>query len=132
MGRPLTKGEIVTIPVLIIETVYAPPEPENEEFDYYMEEGEPCIREITVTFRELVRLIENEYLRPSSFPLVEPGIRDWLNADGEQDFRTGELIEKSLHLSPSAVNRTHKYWAKAWAAAGVRFNHSHCIRRGAP
>ena len=120
------------IPVLIIETVYAPPEPENEEMDYFMEEGEPCIREITVTFRELVRLIRDGYLRPSSFPLAEPGIRDWLNADGEHDFRTGELIEKSLHLSPSAANRTAKYWAKAWTAAGVRFNHSHHIRRGAP
>lgn len=118
------------IPVLIIETVYAPPDSEDKEMDYFMEEGEPCIREITVNFRELVRLIRDGYRSPSSFPLAEPGIRDWLNADGEQDYRTGELIEKSLHLSPSAVNRMHKYWAKAWAAAGVRFNHSH--HRGAP
>lgn len=120
------------IPVLIIETVYAPPEPENEEMDYFMEEGEPYIREIKVTFRELVRLIENEYPRPSSFPLAVPSARDWLNADGEQDYRTGELTEKSLHLAHDAPVRMRKYWAKAWTAAGVRFNHSHHIRRGAP
>ena len=129
VGGPLTEGEIV-IPVLIIETVYAPPEPENEEMDYFMEEGEPCTREITVTFRELVQLIRDGYLRPSSFPLSAPSARDWLNADGEQDYRTGELTEKSLHLAHGAPARIEKYWAKAWTAAGVRFNHLH--HRGAP
>jgi hypothetical protein len=116
------------IPVLIIETVYQPPEAESEEFDYFMDEGEPHVREIKVTFRELVRMVSDEYRRPSSFPLAVPSGRDWLNAEGEQDMWTGELIERSLHLSPSASARMARYWSKAWTAGRVRFNFSQPVR----
>jgi hypothetical protein len=115
------------IPVLIIETVYQPPDAENEEFDYFMEEGEPHVSEVMVTFRELVRMVSDEYRRPSSFPLAVPSAGDWLNADGEQDFRTGELTERSLHLAHNAPARMAKYWAKAWTAGRVRFNFSHPV-----
>jgi len=112
------------MPVLIIETVYSPPD--DDEADWCPDEGEPWIKERKVTFRELVRLIENEGFRnPSSFPVAVPSYRDWLNAETEQDMRTGELVERSLHLSPSAPQRMRKYWGKAWKAARVRFTWTH-------
>jgi len=102
------------INVTFCETVY--PAPEDDEDDY-CPEGESETRFDTVTFRELVRL-----MREYSTPSCSHGIGatyEWLNADPEQDYRTGEWIEKSLHFARINPARRAKYWRLAMKAAGV-------------
>ena len=104
-----------------METTYPPPD-DNDD-DYCPDNGDPWVHEERYSFRDLVRLIENgRYREPSSFPIDRPGRGDWLRAETETDMHTGELTEHSLHLSACATPREARYWAKAWDAAGVRYN----------
>lgn len=112
------------LPLVFVETVYRPL-PENDvDCGDTWDEGEPFVSEGQHSFRELVRLIQDGgYTCPSSFPVQSPGRSDWLTApDDEVDFRTGERVQRSLHLSMTATPRQVRYWAKAWQAAGVHFN----------
>lgn len=112
------------LPVLLIETVYDPLPDNDLECEDTWDEGVPFMTERRCSFRELVSLIEDGgYTSPSSFPVQSPGRSDWLTVpDDDVDFRTGERVQRSLHLSMAASPQQVRYWAKAWRAAGVHFN----------
>lgn len=102
------------IRITLIETVY--PAPADDEEDY-CPDGEASLREEEVSFRELVDLLR-DYSQPSSVRC--PGPFDWASRpDSEQDYRTGEWTEYSLHYAHNNVPRTLKYWRKAWCVAGL-------------
>ena len=94
------------------ETTY-PPLDDDEYFD----EGETDFRFGEYTFGELVRLMR-EYNQPSCSP-PSGAVYEWLNAEPETDYRTGEHIERSMHYSRDNPPRMEKYWRKAMIFAGV-------------
>jgi hypothetical protein len=102
------------IDVTFCETVY--PAPEDDEDDY-CPEGESETRSDTVTFRELVRLMR-QYCTPSCSP-ARGEVYEWMMAEPEQDYRTGEHIDRSLHFARINPARRAKYWRLAMKAAGV-------------
>ena len=70
-----------------------------------------------MTFRELVMLMR-DYPMPSCSP-ASGATYEWLNDHPEQDYRTGEIHERSMHFSRSNPPRRAKYWRKAMLAAGI-------------
>jgi hypothetical protein len=103
--------------VIKIDTVY--PAPEDDEEDY-CPEGDSSSETIEVSFRELVDLMRT-YNNPScSRALGE--IYEWTQAETEQDYRTGEFTERSIHYSRNNPTKNAKYWRAAMTAAGL-INH---------
>lgn len=102
------------INVTFCEIVY--PAPEDDEDDY-CPEGESTTRSDTVTFRELVRLME-EYRYPSCSP-ARGEVYEWMSCEPEPDYWTGEQVDKSLHFDRINPGRRAKYWRLAMKAAGV-------------
>jgi hypothetical protein len=102
------------INVTFCEIVY--PAPEDDEDDY-CPEGESTTRSDTVTFRELVRLMR-QYCTPSCSP-ARGEVYEWMMTEIEQDYRTGEWIDRSMHFARINPARRAKYWRLAMKAAGV-------------
>ena len=102
------------INVTFCEIVY--PAPEDDEDDY-CPEGESTTRSDTVTFRELVRLME-DYRYPSCSP-ARGEVYEWMMTEIEQDYRTGEWIDRSMHFARINPARRAKYWRLAMQAAGI-------------
>lgn len=69
-----------------------------------------------VSFRELVALME-AHPHPSSWP-PSGSIREWVSTETEQDYRTGEFTECSLHYAHDNPPGRAKYWRAAMRAAG--------------
>ena len=90
------------------------------------------------TFRELVSLLKSIYVYPSESP-VSRSSRVWFTSETEQDYRTGEYRNESIHYSAENPSRKVKYWIKAMRCAGYRFadsfnvteNQFHPFKRGA-
>ena len=102
------------IAIALIETVYPAPEDDGED---YCPDGESTSDDQTVGFRDLVRLMR-DYPMPSCSPASgEPF--EWLQAESQQDYQTGEFTECSLHYSRDNPARKAKYWRKAMLAAGI-------------
>jgi len=102
------------INVTFCEIVY--PAPEDDEDDY-CPEGESTTRSDTVSFRELVRLM-SEYSTPSCSP-ARGEVYEWMMTEPEQDYRTGEWIDRSMHFDRINPGRRAKYWRLAMQAAGI-------------
>jgi hypothetical protein len=101
------------IRVTRIETTYPAP---IDGDDYCPEPESVWANDDDVTFRELVRLMR-EHLHPSCSP-ARGDTREWLTTEAEQDWRTGEYTEHSLHYSRENPPRAAKYWRAAMRAAG--------------
>jgi hypothetical protein len=101
------------IKVIFCTTTYPPP----DDDDYYNPEGEAETRSDFVNFRELVELMR-DYCYPSCSP-PRGETFEWMNAEPEQDYRTGEHIDRSLHFARDNPSRRVKYWRLAMKAAGV-------------
>ena len=95
-----------------IATTY--PAPEGEE-DYCPDGEAECTDEL-VSFRELVALME-AHPHPSSWP-PSGSVYEWVSTETEQDYRTGEFTECSLHYAPDNPPSRAKYWRAAMRAAG--------------
>ena len=100
------------IKITRIATTY--PAPEGEE-DYCPDGEAECTDEL-VSFRELVALME-AHPHPSSWP-PSGSIREWVSTETEQDYRTGEFTECSLHYAHDNPPSRAKYWRAAMRAAG--------------
>lgn len=107
------------LPILFVETVYAAP---ADDCDCYPEPAESDTDTLFMGFRELVRAIQHGgYTHPSSSHRTARNVNawDWLSADNEQDYRTGDVTERSIHLEASATPHQVRYWRLAWKAAGI-------------
>ena len=108
------------LPILFVETVYAAPD--EDDGDYCPEPAESDTDTLFMGFRELVRAIQHGgYSHPSSSHRMARDVtaRDWLTADSEQDYRTGDVTERSIHLEAGATPHQVRYWRLAWKAAGI-------------
>jgi hypothetical protein len=102
------------ITVTFVEFVYPAPELDEED---YCPEGDGTSFSEAVGFRDLVRLMR-DYPMSSCHPARgEPF--EWLQAESQQDYQTGEFTECSLHYSRDNPARKVKYWRKAMFAAGI-------------
>lgn len=97
-----------------IESNY--PAPDDEEGDYCPEPVSTSADEL-VSFRELVALME-AHPNPSCWP-ARGEVFEWLSAETEQDFITGEFTEASIHYARDNPPRAAKYWRAAMRAAGI-------------
>ena len=95
-----------------IATTYSAPEGEED----YCPDGEAECTDEMVSFRELVALME-AHPHPSSWP-PSGSIREWVSTETEQDYRTGEFTECSLHYAHDNPPSRAKYWRAAMRAAG--------------
>lgn len=80
----------------------------------------------SITFRELVDALKREFIHASQSPVTR-STRVWFTTESEQDYRTGEFRNESIHFSPSNPARKAKYWIKAMQAAGYRISRDHNI-----
>jgi hypothetical protein len=79
-----------------------------------------------ITFRELVTALKRDFIHASQSPVTR-STRVWFTTESEQDYRTGEYRNESIHFSPSNPARKVKYWIKAMQAAGYRISKDHNI-----
>ena len=101
--------------VTFVEAVY--PSPENDEEDY-CPDAEPVRFDVErLTFRELVRAMR-EYSFISCSPAVG-ATYEWLHSELEQDYRTGDYTERSMHYSRDNPEHKARYWRLAMKAAGL-------------
>ena len=78
---------------------------------------------LRVSFRELVDLMRREYIHASQYPVTR-STRIWFTSESNQDYRTGDYRNESIHFSESNPKHKAKYWIKAMQYAGLRFaNH---------
>jgi hypothetical protein len=108
------------LPILFVETVYAAPGDDCD--DYCPEPAESDTDTLFMGFRELVRAIQHGgYSHASASHRTARDVTawDWLSADSEQDYRTGDVTERSIHLEASATPHQVRYWRLAWKAAGI-------------
>ena len=76
------------------------------------------VRHVELTFREVVDAMRHEYREPScSHPTGT--VHEWLNAEPEQDFRTGDHINRSMHYAHDNPPHNARYWRLAMRAAGI-------------
>jgi hypothetical protein len=101
------------IKITLCETVYPAPEEEED----YCPDGIGTTEDQEVTFRELVSLLR-DYRNPSC-SRATGSTNEWLSAEPEQDYRTGEWTERSLHYRRDNHGRSAKYWRKAMIHAGL-------------
>lgn len=102
------------IRVSFVETTY--PAPSDDEADY-CPDGDSYVREDTLTFGELVCRM-HEYTTPSCSP-AQGTTNEWVSAETEQDYRTGDFIERSMHYHHENHPRYAKYWSIAMRVAGL-------------
>ncbi len=97
-----------------VESVY--PAPAEDEDDYCPDAVSDLVQE-TVSFRELVELMRS-HNQPSCYP-AQGCTFEWLSAETQQDYRTGEYTETSIHYARENPPRCAKYWKAAMKAAGI-------------
>jgi hypothetical protein len=103
------------IQIKFIETVYAAPADEEED---YCPDGDASSTDDTVGFRELVALMRQQYSQPSCSP-ASGATSEWLSDWPDQDYRTGDWTERSMHYAPTNPPRSARYWKLAMRAAGI-------------
>jgi len=100
--------------VNFVETVY--PAPDDDD-DYCPDNVEGSVHTVVMGFRELV-LAMLDYSIVSCSP-VRGTTYEWLMSETEQDYRTGEYTERSMHYSHENPPHCAKYWRLAMKAAGL-------------
>jgi hypothetical protein len=103
------------IQIDVVTTVYPPPEEDDE--DYCPDNVLGDVETRWVSFSELISLMY-QYTQPSCSP-ARGQTYEWLSAYPEQDYRTGEWTERSIHFSLHNAPRYAKYWRHAMRAAGI-------------
>lgn len=104
------------IRVTIIETTY--PAPEDDETDYCPDGETETVFDDAVGFRELVTMLRG-FCHPSESPCRDPSRHTWVSSEAETDYRTGDSVIRSIHLSHESPDSTVKYWKAAFRAAGI-------------
>ena len=94
------------IRVSFVETTY--PAPTSDDEADYCPDGDSQVREEELTFGELVCRMY-EYTHTSSSP-AQGTTNEWVSAETEQDYRTGDYIERSMHYHHENHPRYAKYW----------------------
>lgn len=98
---------------ILINRTFAETTPESVEIGDFSNTGF-VIENEQVTFRELVKLMEEHYL-PSSSLINE---HTWFSTEFyTTNYRTGAEREESIHFSRDNSSNVLKYWAKAWKIA---------------
>ena len=100
--------------IALVTTTYLPPD--DDEWDY-CPDGEGSIKTVVMSFRELVSAM-NMYQFVSRSPAIG-ATYEWLISETEQDYRTGEYTERTMHYSEDNPPRCAKYWRLAMKAAGL-------------
>ena len=81
-----------------------------------------------LTFRELVELMQREFIYPSSSP-ASGSVFDWVSSESDQNPYNGETSVRSMHYDTTSNHkRNDKYWRLAMKAAGMVSNN---VRRAA-
>lgn len=101
------------IRVSFVETTYPAPTADDEAD--YCPDGDSQVREDTLTFGELVCRM-HEYSRSSCSP-ARGATYEWVSTEPEQDYRTGDYIERSMHYHHENPPACAKYWRIAMRAA---------------
>jgi len=105
------------ITVMFVEETYLPPVDDED----YCPDGPDDVRSWTdwLTFRELVEMMQREFVYPSSSP-ASGSVYDWVSTEHEQDPYNGETSVRSMHYSSEHNHkRNEKYWRLAMKAAGM-------------
>ncbi len=89
--------------------------PESAEVGEAEEQGME-FADVPYTFRELVSELQN-YSECSCWP-AQGDTCEWVNTEGDIDYRTGAETRYALHYSRSNPPRNAKYWRLAMKAAG--------------
>lgn len=109
--------------MLLIDKTFEIVTEESAESGEVDDAGYSAINE-RVTFRELVEMMRDSYIHASQFPVTR-STRVWFTSELEQDYKTGEYRNESIHFSESNPASKAKYWIKAMKCAGYPFA-NHC------
>ena len=60
-----------------------------------------------------------QWLSTSRKMAADCGVDDWASAEADQDYRTGEWCERTIHFHRDNPPRVLKHWQKALRAAGL-------------
>lgn len=94
------------IRVMFVETTY--PAPTSDDEADYCPDGDSHVRDEEISFGELVCRMY-EYTHTSCSP-ARGTTNEWVSAETEQDYRTGDFIERSMHYHHENHPRYAKYW----------------------
>jgi len=70
----------------------------------------------TYTLRELISILKQG---EASCSPASGATYEWITHYGEQDYRTGDYENRSIHFSRDNPSRKAKYWRLAMKAAGL-------------
>ena len=102
--------------MIIVSRTYDIVTPESAESGESADSGFLAESE-SVTFRELVSLMESHPIPSNSHP--EGSQWEWLSSYPSQDFRDCSETTESIHFARENPPRRLKYWRKAMRAAGI-------------
>lgn len=102
--------------MILISRTYEIVTPESAENGDVSESGF-LVESESVTFRELVSLMESHPIPSNSHPKGTQW--EWLSSYPSQDYRDCSETTESLHYSRENPPRRLKYWRKAMRAAGI-------------
>ena len=101
--------------IAFVESTYRAPEDDEDD---YCPEPDSVTDHAELSFRDVVLLMRHQYREPScSHPTGT--VHEWLNAEPEQDFRTGDHINRSMHYAHDNPPHNARYWRLAMRAAGL-------------
>jgi len=105
--------------MILISITYSTDDQESSEHGESLDHGFKSEDE-PLTFGELCRLIQRGgFYYPSCSPAAGHP-REWLQAEPEQDYTTGEYTTHALHYSHNNPPKNAKYWKAAFKACGIK------------
>ncbi len=102
--------------MILISRTFEVVTPESAEYGDVSESGF-LVESESVTFRELVSLMESHPIPSNSHP--EGSQWEWLSSHPETDYRDASETTESIHFARENPPRRLKYWRKAMRAAGI-------------
>jgi len=105
--------------MILISRTYSIDNHESAEHGESIDHGF-TVEDDPLTFRELIQLIQREgFSYPSCSP-ARGSTREWLQAEPEQDYTTGEYTTHALHYSHNNPPKNAKYWKAAFRFCGIK------------
>ena len=101
--------------IAFVESTYRAPEDDEDD---YCPEPDSVTDHAELSFRDVVLLMRHQYREPSCSPAIG-AVYEWLNAETEHHYRTGEFTERSMHFDRENPPRMARYWRLAMRAAGL-------------
>lgn len=104
--------------MILISITYSTDDHESAEHGESIDHGFKSEDE-PLTFGELCRLIQRGGFNYPSCSPAKGSTREWLQAEPEQDYTTGEYTTYALHYSHNNPPKNAKYWRAAFKACGI-------------